>query len=328
MFRRTHGTLPVRRAMSRLDVMCLFGLFGVLIWMMARHSVSTRRPARRMECQNNLKQIALASHQYATANQGRLPFLADERFGWPIDLLPYLDCAALHRAIQTNRHVIDEEWTKTKKPLTIKVFVCPVDPTNVGQHVGLSYVGNAGWGDFRVDQATEAVFEKRLHFAELDWDRDGEVSLDEMRRTRATGLFWRSHADGFQLTLEAVADADGQSATMLFSENSNARNWLSRETFDIGFVVGRDHVSFGPLPQFPSGLKITSANLGAFGIRDKPRSLPGHSPVPSSHHPGLFNVAFVDGRVEWRNVNIDPRVYLQLMTWDGQRWFDEPVGIP
>ena len=119
------------------------------------------------------------------------------------------------------------------------------------------------------------------------------------------------------MTLDEISEADGQSQTILFTENTNARNWLSRETFDIGFVVGLDRIKFASSTDPTQRLKVKSAKLGPFAIQPKPRVLPGRSPVPSSNHTGIFNIAFADGRVESMNVNIDPRVYLQLMTPNG-----------
>ena len=277
-----------------------------------------------MECQSNLKNIALATLNYASANQGRMPLLEDGQFGWSVALLPYLDNAALYRALKADPLVVEKEWQRAKTPLTNKVLTCPVDVSNAGQHVGLSYVGNAGWGRFPADSKTEAVSESRPHSADVDWDRDGNVTEDERRLTRATGVLWRAHEDGFQLTLDDVNDGDGQATTMLFTENMNARNWLSRETFDIGFVVGLDRITFEPSQDGRLSLSVKSANLGPFAILSTPRVLPGRSPVPSSHHTGIFNVAFVDGRASQVNVNIAPRVYLAQMTWNGGRHGEDP----
>lgn len=277
-----------------------------------------------MECQNNLKNIALAVMNYASQNNGRLPHLDDDQFGWPVALLPHLDSAALHRALMADPLTISKTPPPPGNTALIKVLACPQDLLNSRQHVGLSYVANAGWGRFRVNEPTEEVFENQPHSADVDWDGDGTVTEDERGLTRATGLFWRVHEDRFQLMLDDVNEGDGQTTTMLFTENSNARNWLSRETFDIGFVVGLDRITFEPTQDDRLGLNVKSANLGPFAIRPKPRVLPGHSPVPSSLHTGIINVAFADGRVESVNVNIDPRVYLARMTWNGQRYGEAP----
>ncbi|MBC7817896.1 MAG: hypothetical protein IAG10_13475, partial [Planctomycetaceae bacterium] len=95
-------------------------------------------------------------------------------------------------------------------------------------------------------------------------------------------------------------------------------------TFDIGVVVDLDRIVFEPSNEGRLGLNVKSANLGPFAIQPKPRALPGRSPVPSSNHTGVFNVAFADGRVESINFNVDPRVYLARMTWSGIRYGEDP----
>ncbi|TXT23543.1 MAG: hypothetical protein FD138_3221 [Planctomycetota bacterium] len=238
MQRRTGGRRRFRFGLSRVDVLVVICLLGLLFAMLMPATRSTRGTARRMECQSNLKNLALATTNYASANGGRLPFLEDGQFSWPVALMPYLDQAALWRTLQADPAVIENEWERSRTPLHLKVLTCPVDVFNAGQHVGLSYVANAGWGRFLADPKTDAIREAHPHSAEVDWDRDGSVSEHERRLTRATGVFWRVHEDGFQLTLDNVAEGDGQGSTILLTENTNARNWLSRETFDIGFVVG------------------------------------------------------------------------------------------
>ena len=291
-------------------------------------SRAPRGTARRLECQNNLKQLAMAVMSYATVNQGRLPLLEDGQFGWPVALLPYLDDAALYRTLKADPLAVEKEFQRSKTPLVRRVLSCPVDVSNAGQHVGLSYVANAGWGRFLADSKTEAVRDVRPHSADVDWDRDGNVTEDERQQTRATGLFWRGYEDHFQLTLENIADGDGQTTTMMFTENTNARNWLSRETFDTGFVVGLDRINFEPRQDGRLGLNVASANLGPFAIQPKPRVLPGRSPVPSSNHTGIFNVAFADGRVAQVNFNIAPRAHLASMTWNGGRHGEDPKWQP
>lgn len=326
MQRRTRCRKCLRYGVSRIEVLVLVCLIGFLISMISPAvSRAPRGTVRRLECQNNLKQLAMAVMNYASANQGCLPLLDDGQYGWPVALLPYLDDAALYRTLKADPLAVEKEFQSSKMPLLRRVLSCPVDISNASQHVGLSYVGNAGWGRFLVESKTDAVSESRPHSADVDWDRDGSVSEDERRLTRATGLFWRGHEDGFQLTLEDVAEGDGQTNTMMFTENTNARNWLSRETFDTSFVVGLDRITFEPNQGGHFGLNVKAANLGPFAIQPKPRVLPGRSPVPSSHHTGVFNVAFADGRVEAINFDIDPRVYLARMTWNGGRHGEDPM---
>lgn len=315
---------PSRRGLSLVDVVVTICVIGLLAALLTPATRSVRGTARKLECQSNLKQVALAVMSYASANQGHIPHLEDGQFGWPVELLPYLDNASQYRALKAAPLAVEAEWQRSKMPLTIKTLTCPIDISNADQPVGLSYVANAGWGRFQADPKTDTIRESRPHSAEVDWDLGGIVTEDERLLTRATGLFWRVHEDRFQLTLDDVSEGDGQTNTMMFTENTNARNWLSCETFDIGVVVDLDRIVFEPSNEGRLGLNVKSANLGPFAIQPKPRVLPGQSPVPSSHHTGIFNVAFADGRVESINVNIDPRVYLARMTWNGGRHGEEP----
>ncbi len=326
MQRRTRFRKRLRSGLSRIEVLVLVGVIGFLISMISPAvSRAPRGTAHRLQCQSHLKQLALAVSSYALANNGRIPLLEDGQFGWPVSLLPYLDDAALYRALKANPLGVEKEWQSSKTPLLRKVLTCPADLANEKKHVGLSYSANAGWGRFLAESKTDAVHESHPHSADVDWNHDGNVTEDERLLARATGLFWRVHEDRFQLTFEDITEGDGQTTTMMFTENTNARNWLSRETFDIGFVVGLDRIKFESRQDGGLGLKLTSANLGSFAIQYKPRVLPGRSPVPSSNHSHGCNVAFADGRVESMNFNIDPRVYLARMTWNGSRHGEDPT---
>jgi hypothetical protein len=65
-------------------------------------------PAKRMKGSNNLKQIALAFHNYASANGGRLPSdILDPKtkrplLSWRVALLPYLEQDALYKEFRLN----------------------------------------------------------------------------------------------------------------------------------------------------------------------------------------------------------------------------------
>lgn len=320
MQRRTNHQPLSRSGMSRVEVVITICLVGFMIWMFALTVQSARTTSRRMTCLGNLKHFALATTQYARSNGGRIPFLEDGQFGWPVALLPYLDSAALSRSLRQDPMSVEKERRKTKQPLLLKVLTCPIDTSNAGKHLGLSYVANAGWGRFLADPMTDSVRESKQHTADIDWNQDDQFTEKERRLARATGLFWRPHDDGFQLTLDEVSEGDGQTLTMLFTENTNARNWLSRETFNIATVVDLALIEFEPRNAGPLKLNVKSAKLGPFAIQPKPRSLPGHSPVPSSNHVGFFNVAFADGRVDSVNFDIAPQIYLKQMTWDGNRY--------
>ncbi|MBT6154748.1 MAG: DUF1559 domain-containing protein [Planctomycetaceae bacterium] len=314
LLKKVHSNRAGVSVWNVLAVIFVFGLFFALFFPACQ---SVRGPSRRVECLNNLKQLALATHNYAASRNGELPLLEDGTYGWPVALLPSLDANAVYRDFTAKSGA-------SKTPIWIRAFTCPDDPNNDRQSMGLSYVANAGYGNFRVDSKTGRVTEVGTHTADIDWDGDGNIDDDDRAVSRASGVFWRSHNDGFRMTLDYIEQGDGMGQTIMFSENLNAHNWASRKTMDIAFVMGRDALGFEKQSSDDGPLQIQSKTLGAFWMNSNDGSLPGQSPVPSSSHPTLVFVAFCDGRVQTLSKNINPRIFARLMTPNGDN-FGQPL---
>jgi prepilin-type processing-associated H-X9-DG protein len=105
-----------------------------------------REAARRTQCQNNLKQIALALHSYHDV-YGAFPpaFIADKdgkpMHSWRVLILPYLD-ATLY-----SEYSFSEAWDGPNNSRLLarmpSVFRCPSDPASMAS-TNTSYVGVFG----------------------------------------------------------------------------------------------------------------------------------------------------------------------------------------
>jgi hypothetical protein len=93
---------------------------------------AAREAARRAQCSNNLKQIALAMHNYHTVHNVLPPGLTVSPDGkpllsWRVLLLPYLNQNSLYEQFK-----LDEPWdSPNNKPLLAQmpnVFQCPSAP--------------------------------------------------------------------------------------------------------------------------------------------------------------------------------------------------------
>jgi type II secretory pathway pseudopilin PulG len=313
-----------RSGFTWIDVVVTILILLVLAALLVPATRNARTPARRSECQNNMKQLCTAVMNYASKSNGVLPWLSvanDEGIvsNWLIDLLPDLDNGGVRREWNTLTYEGRSEFE-----ISMRMFQCQEDPTSLHVDGGLNYIANAGFGHFTIDPETNAVYETLPQGqGSADWDDDGIVRPDDFAKTIATGVFWpKRDGDTFKSSLDYISSGDGQTNTIIFAESVNAGKWNSAKTLDIAFVVGLDRIQFAKSGSDQACLKIAGADLGPYGVAGG--NIPRHTPSPSSNHLGTSIYGFADGAARQISDEVDPLVYLRLMTPNGRR-YGEPI---
>ena len=140
--------MPRRRGFTLIELLVVIAIVAVLIGLLLPAVQKVREAASRMKCQNNLKQIGLAVHNYEGAT-GRLPPQYTivtpvapptgsgspqgvSAFTW---LLPYLEQEAVFRRLALNRSIMDAinqpppVGTNDGAAAAVPAFLCPNSPT-------------------------------------------------------------------------------------------------------------------------------------------------------------------------------------------------------
>ncbi len=129
-----------RKGFTLVELLVVIAIIGMLVALLLPAVQMARESARRMQCQNNLKQIALAIHNYVSAHSNNLPpGVGDEQYrpNWDrgVDnygvlalLLPYVDQNALYQMIDQEKSLTDFISTGTGSNVlytSINAFLCP-----------------------------------------------------------------------------------------------------------------------------------------------------------------------------------------------------------
>lgn len=156
--------MRLRLAFTLIELLVVIAIISVLISLLVPAVQKVREAAARTQCQNNLRQIGLALHNYHATNQRFPPGRGTPTpaiFSVHAYLLPYLEQDALRQRIDYNQPPADftvpgnaysGAANLAASSMVLPAFVCPSDPAmgrvSGSVYGGTNYAANAGSGNF------------------------------------------------------------------------------------------------------------------------------------------------------------------------------------
>jgi prepilin-type N-terminal cleavage/methylation domain-containing protein len=128
-----------RHGITLMELLVVIAIIGVLIALLLPAVQKVREAAARMQCANNMKQLMLATHNYAGVSRDRLPpanyyQVVNPNTGNAAEgsafyaLLPYYEQDNLFRACTADR---PDAGYRGAQYVPLAIHVCPSDPTTL-----------------------------------------------------------------------------------------------------------------------------------------------------------------------------------------------------
>jgi prepilin-type N-terminal cleavage/methylation domain-containing protein/prepilin-type processing-associated H-X9-DG protein len=303
---------PNRRGFTLVELLVVIAIIGVLVALLLPAVQSAREAARRIRCQNNFKQIGLASHNHHDVI-GELPraYSPNTGLSWHVNILPYMEQQSLFNQFDTTTVNPSHTAPNRNDPhglMIIQAYLCtscPVkrQPFNAPNHIN---------GPTDLIPPTTGSPAAVPHYYGINGPRGGTypvgTGLHEGVPAATSGIFQR---DG---TIRMARVTDGTSNTLMVAEMSwlspkygtRFRTWVRGGDEYAGVIAGR--------PSFVvSSRNVTNPINSIFNAN----LIVPYNDVPfGSMHPGGMNVCMGDGSVRFISQNLSMATYRALASRD------------
>jgi len=317
-----------RKAFTLVELLVVIAIIGILIGLLLPAVQAVREAARRTQCNNNLKQIALGMHNY----QGSFNSLPVGAYSccwgtWLVATLPYVEQKALYDMYDNNEKFMGDVSFRysgvRNRPVStsrVPTYTCPSDEPQTAFSDGITchnYVVNMGTTGFVVRNPPGDV----TSGAEKDVNGVKDFGAP-FTISGWTGI------DAKAYKIDHITNQDGTSNTMMVSEVMQGKGGTDLRGFSWwGYAAGYEsyllpNSSEPDVMQFASYCDNTADPKHMPCIGPQSESQPMTTAARSQHTGGVHTVMCdASGRFVTDEIALD--VWRALSTSNGREIVDE-----
>ena len=340
-----------RAGFTLIELLVVIAIIGVLVGLLLPAVQQAREAARRLACGNNMKQLVLAVHNYASSKGGFPPSMVhtpgtafpsnNESWGIHGRILPYIEQGGVAERINLEQPWDDgypggaagTNWA-TVRSTRIETFVCPsevnnffrtkdgadyVYPTNYGFNFGTWFIYDPATGE-----GGNGVFHPNSHYKAKEF-RDGLSKTLMVSEVKAFTPYVRNTSDpGSTYPAHSPPTDDSQLASLASGGENKLGPATNKNTGHTEWPDGRVHHN-GFTATFTPNAVVEFAVGGVSYDIDYNSQQEGKSATQKtfaaitsrSYHNGVVNTGMVDGSIRKITNTISLQIWRGLATRDG-----------